>query len=409
MTARLATAVRTPTTRFLLLVAGVYTVLRIFSTGVLLWVTHTQQDPVIYTDDYPRYFDLAVLWDGRWYQRIAVEGYPAELPRDEEGVVRQNAWAFYPLFPLLARGVMGLTGLPFPIAATVVATVLGYAAALMMAVLLRERVGAAAAVGAVALFGAFPASPTLQIAYTESLAVLLLCVVLWLFGRQQWLAAAGVALLTGIARPIALPLGVVALVAVTLRWRARREQPLGRGELARMLAALAGCGVSGLLWPAIVWAGTGQLDGYPQTMSAWRSGREIAPFQPAVQISQWLFGDRLGPALLLLVCVLLVVAVLGPWARALGPELRAWSLAYPLYLVAMTNPWTSTYRYLIVLFPVFVLLIGGGWRAGERRGGDQPQWLLVVRTLVFVGLFLAWQVWWSWELLRFVPPSDDPP
>src|SRR5690606_16412709 len=134
------------------------------------------QDPVIFTDEYPRYFDVARLWDGRWYQRIAEEGYPAELPRDETGQVRQNAWAFYPVFPLLGRVVMGLTGLPFPVAATLVSVLLGYAAALVMAFLLRERVGGTAALATVALFAAFPAAPTLQIAYTESLAALLLCV-----------------------------------------------------------------------------------------------------------------------------------------------------------------------------------------------------------------------------------------
>ena len=38
----------------------------------------------------------------------------------------------------------------------------------------RERVGTAAALGGVALLGAYPTSPTFQVAYTESLALLLL-------------------------------------------------------------------------------------------------------------------------------------------------------------------------------------------------------------------------------------------
>jgi hypothetical protein len=31
------------------------------------------------------------------------------------------------------------------------------------------------------------------------------------------------------------------------------------------------------------------------------------------------------------------------------------------------------------------------------------------RTGILVLLGLAGQVWWVWELLRFVPPSDYPP
>lgn len=398
-----------PGLRFLLLIVGVYTVLRLFSTGVLLWIADSQQDPVVFTGERPRYFDLAVLWDGKWYQRIAEEGYPAALPRSDDGLVRQNEWAFYPMFPYLARMVMAGSGWSFPVAATVVATVLGYAAAVVMAVLLRDRVGPAVAVAAVSLFAAFPASPTLQVAYTESLAVLLLCLSLWLIGRERWLAAAAVALLTGLARPIALPLGLVALVAVLIRWRGRRERPVTGAEGLRMVSALAACAASGLIWPALVWWATGEPDGYTTTMSAWRGGDVVTPFLPTLDLVALLFGGTTGLLLILGASALLLLAVLGPWARDLGVDLRAWSLGYPLYLAAALDPWTSIYRYLLLLFPVFVLLVGGGWRPGERPGGEQPRWLLVVRTVVLVALFLGWQVWWSWELFRFVPPRDNPP
>jgi len=399
------TALRTPTGRFVLAVLGVYTLLRLVTTAILLWVTYAEQDPVIFTDDYPRYFDLAVLWDGKWYQRIALEGYPAELPRDELGQVQQNPWAFYPVFPVLGRVVMALTGLPFPVAATLVATVLGYAAALVMGFLIRERVGTAPAVATVALFGAFPAAPTLQVAYTESLATLLLCVVLWLLARERWVAAGCVALLTGLARPIALPLGMVALVAVVLRWRRRAAEPVTRSDVLRMLTALAGCGLSGLVWPAVVWWGTGEPDGYTSTMSAWRSGEPVQPFAPTLDMTRYLFGDA-GPWLLLGAAVLLLVAVAGPWAYGLGPELRVWCLAYPFYLAAALDPWTSIYRYLIVLFPLFTLMVGGGWEPGRD---NRPRWLLPLRTGVIALLVIGWQVWWSWELFRFEPPSDNPP
>ncbi|GAA1153125.1 hypothetical protein [Ornithinicoccus hortensis] len=397
-----------PTGRFLLTVLAIYTVLRLFTTAVLLWITHSQQDPVIFTDEYPRYFDVATAWDGKWYREIAEQGYPPELPRYEDGTVRQNPWAFYPIFPKTAALLMHLTGQPFEVVAPLLATVIGYAAVLVMALLLHERVGRVGTLAAVTLYAAFPASPTLQVAYTESLAILLLCLVLLLLSKERWLWAAGVAVLTGLARPIALPLGVVALVAVFLRWRARGERPLGAGEVLRMLAALVGCGVSGLIWPALVWRGTGEPDGYTTTMSAWRGGEEISPFQPTLDLLEFLFGDR-GTWLLLGGTVLLLVAVLGPWARALGAELRAWLLAYPFYLAAALDPWTSIYRYLLMMFPLFVVFVGAGWRPGDRKGYVQPTWLTGTRLVVLLVLFLGWQVWWTWELFMFVPPRDDPP
>lgn len=393
---------------FVVAVLLVWTVLRAVTAVILVWIAQTQQDPVVFSGEVPRYFDLATLWDGKWYERIATQGYPAELPQDSLGRVQQNAWAFYPVFPYLARAVMTLSGWPFAVAAPVLATVLGYAAALVIAGLLRERVGPAAALGAVALLGAFPAAPALQVAYTESLALLLLATVLWLLVRRRWWSAAAVALLTGLARPIALPLGLVALVAVLVRWRSRAAHPLARGETLAMAATLVSCGVSGLLWPAIVWWGSGRADGYPVTMSAWRGGEPITAFVPILEVSQSLLGDVAGPVGLLLLAVLLLVAVLGPWAAGLGVELRTWCLGYPLYLAAALDPWTSIYRYLLPLFPLMVLLIGGGWsRSGRRTRG--PGWLLVVRTVTIALLFIGWQVWWSWELFRFEPPSDYPP
>lgn len=396
------------TGRFVLVVLGLYTLFRLFTTVVLLWIATDWQDPVVFSGEVHPYFDLAVLWDGRWYERIVLEGYPAELPVGPDGMVEQNAWAFYPVFPQLAEWVMVLTGWPFRVAAPVVATVLGYAAATVLGLLLRERVGTGAALAGVALFAAFPASPTLQVAYTESLAVLLLCTVLWLLMRRRWLWAGAVAVLTGLARPIALPLGLVALVAVYLRWRERHTDPVRPGEYWAMFGALAGCGISGLIWPAVVWQGTGVPDGYTVTMSSWRRGEPVTPFQPTLDMLSFLFGSPRGPLLLVVFFVVLAVAVLGPWGRGLGPVLQTWSLAYPFYLAAALDPWTSIYRYLIMLFPVFVVLVGGGWRRDDPAG-RQPPWLLVLRTVVIAALFLAWQVWWTWELFQFVPPRDDPP
>jgi MFS family permease len=407
MTAAAAPLRRLLDRRFVLAVVGVWTLCRLVTTVILVQVAHHWQDPSVYDQPgVPRYFQLATLWDGAWYERIATEGYPEQLPLREDGQVRQNAWAFYPLFPALARALSAVTGWPFAVTGTVVATVLGYAAALVVAGLLRERVGRGAALGAVALLGTYPSAPTFQVAYTESLALLLLAAVLWLLVRRAWWSAAVVALLTGLARPVALPLGLVALVAVVLRWRSRGSEPLRRTELAGMAAALVGCGLAGLIWPALAWNGTGVPDAYTVTMSAWRGGEDVVAFQPTLERVQWLWGDLTGLLVLALGLGLLVLAVLGPWARGLGPELRTWCLGYTLYLFAALDPWTSIYRYLMLLFPLFVLMVGGGWARSERW---QPTWLLVVRTLLLALVLVGWQVWWSWELFRFVPPRDDPP
>lgn len=387
--------------RFLATVSLSYLLFRLF-TAIVLIVVSRFQTPVPWTGPHPDYFSMTVLWDGSWYRRIAEHGYPAVLPVDGSGALQQNEWAFYPAFPMLSRALMKVTGLGFPVVGSTLALLLGVIGAGLMAVLLRDRVGPKVALAAVCVYASSPPSPTLQIAYTESMAILLLCAVLLALSHERWLIAGGFALVTGLARPIALPLGLVALVAVYLRWRRRSADPLRRREWVSMGVTLAGCGAAGLIWPVLVWWGTGSSTAYTDTMSTWRGVGKVVPFRPWLGAGEYVFGPALGLYGLAVIGLGLLAVVFGPWARALGPQLRAWCLAYPAYLVAVLDPWTSIYRYLLPLFPLGAIMIGGAWVGGRDRHVN-------VRTVVLVLLGLAWQIWWVWELLRFVPPVDNPP
>ena len=342
--------------RFLGQVLAAYLLCRVFSF-VVLAVVAGHQAPVTWTGPHPDYLSMTVLWDGSWYREIAENGYPVPLPVDPStGAVSQNAWAFYPAFPLLSRLLMSVTGLGFPVVASTLALVCGAGAAVLMAVLLRDRVGPRVAFAAVLVYASFVASPILQVAYTESLAMLLLVGFLLALARERWLVASVLALGLGVTRPIAVPLGLVALVAVVLRWRRRSGERLPRGELLSMGAVLAACGVAGLAWPAIAWWVTGVRSAYTDTMATWRSAGEVTPLRPWLDIARYLGGDTLGPTGLAVLVVALVLMVLGPWARALGPQLRVWCLAYPAYLAVVLDPWTSIFRYLLPLFPLGVVL-----------------------------------------------------
>lgn len=388
---------------FMAWVLAIYALARVVTTTILIVVMqHQVPSGMTGGDDVPvTYFPFTALWDGQWYLRVAESGYPDVLPVTDTGEVGENPWAFYPLFPLMARVGMALTGLDFPTVASSIALLFGAGAAVVMGLLLRERVGDPAAYVVVALWASFPSSVALQLAYTESLAMLLLVGYLYALARERWLVATAVAVLVGLSRPIAVPLGLVTLVVVVLRWRRRRERPISWGTYAAMLAALVGCGVAGLLWPAIAWWRTGVSSAYTDTMAAWRSYRSIELFVPWADRVQdpswgpWLIG---GP-----VVVLLLVA--GPWARNLGADLRTWTLGYTAYLVATLDPFTSIFRYLIPLFPLLVVVLGAGW--ADRRGNTWTR--LLVRAVPLLVAFVVGQYYWTDVLWRFVPPSDYPP
>jgi hypothetical protein len=390
---------RTLSTRdFVVRVVSAYAICRAF-TIVLLAIVARYQTPVAWTGPRPDYFSMTVLWDGFWYRQVAEVGYPAALPVDAvTGVVQQNAWAFYPAFPLMARFLMRVTGLGFPIVGSTLALLLGFGAAVMMGLLFRDRVGPRVALAAVAVYAASPVSPSFQIAYTESLGILVLCAFLWAVSKERWILASGLALLIGVTRAMALPLLVVALVALFLRWRRRRRDPITAREGWSALAMLGTCGVAGLLWPVVVSVLVGSTTAYADTMGAWSVGGSVQLMRPWLQ-----FVQDPGNAITLAVgLALIIVMTLGPWAARLGPVLRTWTLAYTAYLILVDAPSTSLFRHLLPLFPLALVLVGGGWQHRPARWLSWRSGLLIL-----VGL--AGQIWWVWALLRFVPPSDYPP
>jgi hypothetical protein len=375
----------------------------------LLLVLASRDQPVMadWTGPTVEPIDMTVLWDGSWYRHVAEHGYPHQLPLDAEGRIAQNAWAFYPLFPLLSRLLMDFTGLGFPAVASTVALVAGLGAAVVMAQVLAERVGERVAFASVAVWAAFPAAVSLQLAYTESLAMLVLCLLLWAVLRRQWFLVGALALVLGLTRPIAVPVVVVVAVALFLRWRGRGAAPLRVPDYLGGAWALGASAVGAVLWPLVAWQVTGSRSAYTDTMAAWRVGGEIVPLRPWLGMSQWVFRDFdgaavYGPVGLAALATTIVVLTLGPWASALGPELRTWCLAYPAYLAFVLDPFTSIFRYALPLFPLLAVILGGGWL---ERGA---RWLWA-RTGLLVATGLVGQVAWVWKLLVFHPPSDYPP
>ena len=390
--------------RFLPTVLVAYALCRLVS-GILLSVVATRQVPTGWTGPEVTYLTFTTQWDGQWYQAIAQHGYPRVLPVDQLGLVQQNPWAFYPLFPFLSRALMDLTGLDFAVVGSTLSLLLGFVAAAAMALLLRDRIGERWTIATVVLWASMPAAVVLQVGYTEAAAMALLTLFLLALDRERWLWAMVLALLLGLTRPIAVPIAAVAVVALWLRWRRRRDDPLTGSEAGSGVALLAGCAVSGLLWPVVAALVTGRADAYTTTMSTWRASREIVPVRPWLDMSRYYWGQTWGPVWLTVIFVVLAVMVLGPWATRLGPQLRTWALAYPAYLLVVLDPFTSIFRYLLPLFPLAAILIGA---AGRPLWRSWEEWAKV-RFGVLLLAFVVGQWYWIDILWRFVPPSDYPP
>ncbi|MCT9870056.1 hypothetical protein [Paenarthrobacter aurescens] len=358
----------------------------------------------------PDYWNFVTIWDGRWYQEAADNGYPADLPVDANGVVKENAWAFYALFPLLGRGLSAITGIGTLPALTLIAMMAGLGAALVIFKLFREFAGRREAMWGVIFVSTFPVSAILQVPYAESLNLLLLSSSLLLVVRRHYLAAIPVVLLMCLSRPTGVPFAaMVGLLLLYRLWQRLRSTTLtpvvgGGGASAhtstRSLLSLAALvvvtGLGALAWPAIAWAVTGDPAAYTRTETAWR-GHDLVPFKPWFDTGRMLFGPVLGVLAPFVFTALFVLVMISKPVRAIGTELRLWCACYMGYLLVFLHPQTSTFRMLLPLFP---LALGAVLLSKSKayRG---------TVVAMFVLLQIVWVVWlWAWAPL---PGGGDYP
>ncbi|MFK4295155.1 hypothetical protein ABH924_000287 [Arthrobacter sp. GAS37] len=355
----------------------------------------------------PDYWNFITIWDGRWYAEAANNGYPSVLPVDANGGVAENSWAFYPLFPFLARALGALTGLAALPALTVIAVVAGLGAAMVAYKLFREFAGRTTALWALTFFSMFPVSAILQVPYAESLNTLLLAGSLLLVVRRKYLGAMPVVVLMCLSRPTGVPFAAMAgLLLLRHLWKrfGRRSGPDAVPTDAvptlrdlGSLAALVVVSVAGALaWPAIAWAVTGDPSAYTKTETVWR-GADLVPFKPWFETGQMLFGPVLGILAPFVFVALFVLLMLSKPVRALGIELRLWCTCYMGYLLVFLHPQTSTFRMLLPLFP---LALSAAWlsRSKAYRG---------TVVVMFFLLQIVWIVWlWAWAQL---PGGGDYP
>ncbi|MBE9006387.1 hypothetical protein IQ259_15285 [Fortiea sp. LEGE XX443] len=173
-------------------------------------------------------WELFSHWDGKWYRKIAVAGY------DYANDGHQHSIAFYPLFPLIIRGVM-MFGLPFEVAGTVVNNLTFLGALLLLYYWAEERHGTNVARWATAVMAWCPFSLYGTVIYTEGLFLFLTTAALRAFDNRQYFWAAVCGALASATRAT----GITLLPTfIFVAWRERRP----------LLAYVAGLSVAlGLL------------------------------------------------------------------------------------------------------------------------------------------------------------------
>jgi hypothetical protein len=335
--------------------------------------------------DDPNFFTFSGSWDSSFYRRIAQDGYPRELPVDLAGNVLPNPWAFLPLYPLVVRALMAVTGLDFFVTGVIVSTIFGAVATIVLYRLVLARGTQRSALWSVALFCFGPLAFILQTAYAESLFLALVFGGLLALVARRYLLMIPLGVLAAFTRPGAVALALTLAIHLAIRLLGRKG--FRRGELASIVVAGLAIAAAGLAWPFIADAVTGHPGAYLETELSWWTGfvgrQQFAPLTPWFVMS----GRYLGIA-----GFALVVGVLAGYAwwlsrrslRSCGHEFTAWGASYGLYLVAVFLPQQSLFRMLLPLAPLL-----GDPALTQRRA---TPWILLVTGLVLqaVAIVLLW-------------------
>ncbi|MDT3344207.1 hypothetical protein [Microbacterium aquilitoris] len=380
-------------------VAAVYVSARLLTT-LFFWIAAELSGPTSRFGADASISSLAMGWDSQWYWVIADQGYPSALPVTDAGQVTENAWAFLPLYPWLARALGTALG-GYPAGAIVLALVAGYAASVVLFLLLRGRIGETAALWAVVFFANGPLAALFQMGYAESLGLLWLFLALWALVQRRfgWLYL--LVVLMGFTRPGVLAFALLLGLYGIFRWFRRRDDPLPVSHIAHIVA-LGGLAVMvGFAWQVIAGIATGDPSAYLETELAWRrswvgSEEQFVPFiaffqAAAIWFGLWGLPSALGPVLLVVLIVGAgVLLARSPQVRRLGPEIRLWGVSYLVYLLAVFFPQSSIFRLLLPLTPVaagVAVPSSRWWRVGILVLCVTGQWVWIHEMLALGDTF----------------------
>lgn len=384
---------------------------RVYGAFLLAWGSESQ--PALTINSYamqvtdpipasPGYWGVLANWDGQWYKSIAENGYPLDLPQ-VDGQVLRNEWAFYPLFPAAVRMLMLVTGLPFEVVAGVLNIAVAGLAVIMLYYLLRRLESQFLTVAAVAMLCFFPSAVVFQVAYTESLTLLVVVATLVSLQRRRYGLVMVAVLVLSLTRPIVLPMAAVVGIHWIVRWRREREDWVVRTYVVAV-ASTSFAALTFVVWPLAIGLLTGEPDAYLLTQHAWRTDPQKSVLEASL-LGRALTGE--WRALIFAAgCVLLLgVIALGPRGSRWSVDMRSWVLVYPLYMLIAVQPTTSLYRYLLLAVLPWWPFSEAGATPGTRRT-ERAKWIMLS---LFVAGGCVGQYFWVNHLFIVSSATGDQP
>lgn len=342
----------------------IYLASRVVTTAIMLVYASRQEVTWQTPQAYPDLFTFSNLWDAEWYGRIVSNLYPTQLPINEQGLVTENAWAFMPVYPLLVRGLMAITGLPFEVLTVGISVIAGYGCAYGLFKLLIHFTNHNTAMFAVVLLCFGPISPLFQIGYAEALHFWMLTAMLRMMVAREWYLMLPLIAVASFTRPTGLAWAFTLFLYICYRYwncyKNEREAFAPKEQVAVWTAAIFS-GLMGLAWLVIAGIVTGMPRAYLETEYAWRrhytGDTHTLPFTPWFYGADFWFGQPVGAIVVFAILIAVGVWLSSRMLNRFGIEIRLWAIAYFAYIFAVFFPQSSTFRMVMPMFPAAVALL----------------------------------------------------
>ena len=320
-------------------------------------------------------------FDALWYLRIADSGY-----RDGDGSA-----AFFPLYPLVTRGVSTVIG-GHPLAAGLLVSNASFLAALMVLYLLTraEFQDEDLARRTVLFTAVFPTALFFLAPYSESMFLLLVLVALWGARRSNWLVAAAAGFLAALTRNMGVLLTLPLLVEAVHQAVLARPRRWPFPEVLAAAGPLAGLGVYLAFWRHL--AGDWLAPLHQQAFWERHLQNPISTVGKGThEAFRWIGIYPGGYHLLdwMVAVPVLAAAIYAVVKFRPSYSVYAWvSILIPLCYIFTGRPLMSFPRFALPIFPVF-------WAFGRWTGPSRARLELVVGASaallgVMTLLFVNW-------------------
>ena len=347
-----------------------------YHNGVVDWTSM----PVLYSDGLEgRLLGVWQRWDACWYLRIAEFGYEPGEP----------STAFFPLYPVAIRLFGPLLLGNLALASLVVGAVAYVAAMTLLHAMVTRDFNRRMADRTVLYLSVFPTAFFLFAPFTEAIFLALALGAIYAIRTDRPGFAVVPAFLVGLTRPQGI------LVSLPLAWEALRIIRAGRFEPGtRRNAVLAGATA---LAPIVGFASFVALSAVLTGVSPFDAEREhwgyanAPPWDVLGNAWRWMldsansnFADiqAMTAFHLVLIAIFLAAFVVGLRTLPVTYSLYVAPLLLVILLGGPATPLQSASRFMLVMFPVFVVLA----RAGRNRWFN-TSWL--VTSVLGLGLLLT--------------------